>query len=133
MSEINANNDKNDNLQSVNNQQVKSIPVKTARHCPKCGEQINLKAEICPRCGVRVSPPPYRTRSGRNKIAAALIALFLGVAGAHKFYLGNTRMGVIYILISLTAIGLVITAILSIYDFIMLLTMSDDDFAMKYQ
>ena len=42
-------------------------------------------------------------------------------------------MGIIYILISITAIGLVLTAILSIYDFIMILTMSDADFAIKYE
>lgn len=42
-------------------------------------------------------------------------------------------MGIIYILISLTAIGLIITMILGIYDFIILLTMSDADFTMKYE
>ncbi|OYV09267.1 MAG: hypothetical protein CG437_1239, partial [Methanosaeta sp. NSP1] len=55
------------------------------------------------------------------------------VAGAHKFYLGNAKMGIIYILISLTAVGLIVTMILSIYDFIMLLTMADEDFAIKYE
>ena len=62
-----------------------------------------------------------------------MLALFLGVAGAHKFYLGNAKMGIIYILISLTAVGLIITLILSIYDFIILLTMSDADFTIKYE
>jgi len=66
-------------------------------------------------------------------MAAALLALFLGVAGAHKFYLGNAKMGIIYIIISLTAIGLAFTLILSIYDSIVLLTMSDDDFTLKYE
>ena len=84
-------------------------------------------------CGVRVSPLPGTTRGGRTKIAAALLALFLGVAGAHKFYLGNAKMGIIYILISLTAVGLIITLILSIYDFIILLTMPDADFTMRYE
>jgi hypothetical protein len=42
-------------------------------------------------------------------------------------------MGIIYILISLTAVGLIITLILSIYDFIILLTMSDADFTIKYE
>ena len=133
MSEINANGDKNDNSQSDNNLQAQSIPVRTTKHCPECGAEINLKAEICPKCGIRVSPLPGTTRSGRNKISAALLALFLGVAGAHKFYLGNAKMGIIYILISLTALGLVITAILSIYDFIILLTMSDAEFTIKYE
>jgi TM2 domain-containing membrane protein YozV len=114
-------------------QQPQRIPVRTKKFCPECGAEINRKAEICPQCGVRVSPLPGTTRSGRNKIAAALLALFLGVAGAHKFYLGNAKTGIIYILISITAVGLVLTAILSIYDFIMILTMSEADFAIKYE
>ena len=36
-------------------------------------------------------------------------------------------------LISITSVGLVLTAILSIYDFIMILTMSDADFEIKYE
>jgi TM2 domain-containing membrane protein YozV/DNA-directed RNA polymerase subunit RPC12/RpoP len=123
----------NNNCQSEGDPQSQSIPVRTTRNCPECGHEINLKAEICPHCGVRVSPLPGTTRSGRSKIAAALLALFLGVAGAHKFYLGNAKMGIIYILISLTAVGLIVTLILSIYDFIILLTMPDADFTMRYE
>lgn len=123
----------NNNHQSEGDQQSQSIPVRTTRHCSECGREMSLKAEICPHCGVRVRPLPGTTRSGRTKIAAALLALFLGVAGAHKFYLGNAKMGIIYILISLTAVGLIVTMILGIYDFILLLTMSDADFTMKYE
>ena len=121
------------NNKSGGDRQSQSIPVRTTRYCSECGGEINLKAEICPHCGVRVSPLPGTTRSGRSKIAAALLALFLGVAGAHKFYLGNAKMGIIYILISLTAVGLIVTLILSIYDFIILLTMPDADFTMRYE
>ena len=121
------------NHQSEGDQQSQSISVRTTGHCSECGGEISLKAEICPHCGVRVRPLPGTTRSGRTKIAAALLALFLGVAGAHKFYLGNAKMGIIYILISLIAVGLIVTMILGIYDFIILLTMSDADFTMKYE
>lgn len=133
MSENEVDSGENNSSQSDSNQRLRRISVRTIKFCPECGAEINLKAEICPKCGVRISPLPGTTRSGRNKIAAALLALFLGVAGAHKFYLGNAKMGIIYILISITAVGLVLTAILSIYDFIMILTMSDADFAIKYE
>lgn len=133
MIENETNSRENNNPRQEEVLQSQGIPVRTTRHCPECGSEIKLKAEICPHCGMRVSPPPGTTRSGRNKIAAALLALFLGVAGAHKFYLGDAKMGIIYILISLTAVGLIITMILSIYDFIMLLTMADADFTMKYE
>jgi TM2 domain-containing membrane protein YozV len=133
MTESDINSIEDHNHQSESDQESQRVSVRTTKHCLECGSEINLKAEICPECGVLVSPLPGTTRSGRNKIAAALLALFLGVAGAHKFYLGNAKMGIIYILISLTAIGLIVTAILSIYDFIMLLTMSDSDFTMKFE
>jgi len=41
-------------------------------------------------------------------------------------------MGIIYILISLTAIGFAITLALSIYDAIILFTMSDEEFARNF-
>lgn len=36
--------------------------------------------------------------NGQTKIVAALLALFAGSLGIHKFYLGRHRWGVIYIL-----------------------------------
>jgi TM2 domain-containing membrane protein YozV len=133
LSENEVDRGENNSSQPDSNQQPQGIPVRTTKFCPECDAEINQKAEICPQCGVRASPLPGTTRSERNKTAAALLALFLGVAGAHKFYLGNAKRGIIYILISITAVGLVLTAILSIYDFIMILTMSDADFAIKYE
>lgn len=101
--------------------------VKDTKYCSECGAQINAKAEICPKCGVRVSAPA--TNLDKNKTVAAVLALFLGTLGIHKFYLGNTKMGLIYILISITFIGLFVTAILSLYDAIKLFTMSEAEFS----
>ena len=136
MSENETNSDKSNSLQASSGQNSiqspQNVPVKTTKFCSDCGAEISAKAEICPKCGVRVGPSPGTTSSGKNKTTAALLAFFLGVLGAHKFYLGNTKMGVIYLLISITFFGLAITGILALYDFIMLLTMSDSDFAVKY-
>ena len=136
MSENEANSDTNDRLQANSDSKIiqspQNIQVKTTKFCSECGAEISAKAEICPKCGVRVGPSPGTTSSGKNKTTAALLAFFLGTLGAHKFYLGNTKMGIIYLLISITFLGLAITGILAIYDFIMLLTMSDGDFGMKY-
>jgi TM2 domain-containing membrane protein YozV len=108
------------------------VPVKTAMICPECRSWIDNAAKMCPICGPRIKHLPRPASEGRSRITAALLALFLGVAGAHKFYLGRIKMGIIYILISLTAIGFAITLALSIYDAIILFTMSDEEFARNF-
>jgi TM2 domain-containing membrane protein YozV len=36
----------------------------------------------------------------KSKLTAGLLGLFLGTFGIHKFYLGKTTQGIIYILLS---------------------------------
>ena len=61
------------------------------KFCSDCGQVINAKAEICPKCGVRQMRVPNlasgNTVQGKSRIAAALFAIFLGGIGIHKFYL----------------------------------------------
>lgn len=103
------------------------------KFCWECGGVIRKAAEICPQCGVRqpgsfgfnlggVSP------SGRNRIAAALFAIFLGGFGAHKFYLGQVGKGLLYLLFCWTFIP----TVLAFIEFILLLSMTDEAFAAKY-
>jgi TM2 domain-containing membrane protein YozV len=66
--------------------------------------------------------------TSRNRGVAALLAFFLGGLGAHKFYLGRTGMGVLYLLICWTFIP----AILSLIEGIILLAQSDESFARTY-
>lgn len=42
--------------------------------------------------------------TNRSKLAASLLALFFGGLGIHKFYLGNTKSGILYLLFSWTLI-----------------------------
>jgi len=93
------------------------------KFCESCGEIIKIRAEICPKCGVRQRAP-----SSRNKIVAALLALFLGGLGIHKFYLGKGGMGVLYLVFFWT----IIPAIVGFIEGILLLLMSDEQFAAKY-
>jgi len=61
-------------------------------------------------------------------MTAALLALFLGGIGAHKFYLGRTGIGILYLLFFWTFIP----ALISFIEGIIFLTMSDSDFVKKY-
>ncbi len=113
-----------------------TTPTRTKRidekFCSDCGEVIKVKAEICPKCGVRQLPVPStfgaNAPNGKNKIVAALLAFFLGGFGAHKFYLGRIGQGVLYLLFFWTAIPFIIAFI----EFILLLIMSDQEFNYKY-
>jgi TM2 domain-containing membrane protein YozV len=104
------------------------------KYCMDCGSLIKLKAEICPKCGVRQMAAPASSNigavapNGKSKIAAALFAIFLGWMGAHKFYLGDVGWGVVYLLFFWTGIP----AFVGFIEFILLLTMSDEAFNQKY-
>ncbi|WP_322786602.1 TM2 domain-containing protein [Paraglaciecola arctica] len=72
-----------------------------------------------------------------KKIAAALLAFFLGAFGAHKFYLGYTKQGVIMLLVFLFGfilLGLpsMIIAIIAFVEFIIYLVKSDEEFEQIY-
>ncbi len=96
------------------------------KYCVECGQVINQRAEICMNCGVR--QPGMMAAGGRSKVAAALFAFFLGGIGGHKFYLGEMGWGIIYLLFCWTGIP----AIAALIEFIIYLTMSDEEFARKY-
>ncbi|NJK49309.1 TM2 domain-containing protein [Candidatus Gracilibacteria bacterium] len=68
------------------------------KFCHECGAVIRAKAEICSKCGVR-QPLSSSTVSGggRNRVQAGLFALLLGGVGVHKFYLGRTGQGIVYL------------------------------------
>lgn len=73
------------------------------KYCSECGALINIKAEICPKCGVRQTMITTSVNSEiteqRNKwITCLLLCWFLGIFGAHRFYTGHTILGIIQLL-----------------------------------
>ncbi|MBM3126250.1 MAG: TM2 domain-containing protein [Chloroflexi bacterium] len=64
----------------------------------------------------------------KNKSTAALLAIFLGGIGAHKFYLGKTGPGLFYLIFFWTYIPAILGLVEGIYYF----TMSDEQFAKNY-
>jgi len=107
------------------------ITDRPTKFCKNCGEKIDAKAEICPKCGVRQESP----QAGKSKVVAGLLAIFLGGLGIHKFYLGKPVQGVLYILFFFILLPLALFFIPSIVAFvegIIYLSMSDEKFNAKY-
>ena len=64
----------------------------------------------------------------KNKITAAILAFFLGGIGIHRFYLDEAGKGILYLIFCWTFIP----AIIAFFDFIIFLTMSEENFNSKY-
>lgn len=94
--------------------------VVTTKFCPNCGSEIDEKAEICPKCGVRVKPVPIRTEKKSSGIAA--IASFF-IPGLGQIYNGQIGKGIMFIIISiifgllmLVLIGFILLPLFWIYN-----------------
>ncbi|WP_415379042.1 TM2 domain-containing protein [Halosimplex sp. TS25] len=96
------------------------------KFCAECGAIINEKAEICPECGVR--QPGMGSTGDDERLIAALLAIFLGIFGAHKFYMGKTGQGILYLCFSWTGIPWIIGLI----EGLIYLTKSDEEFHQQY-
>ena len=72
------------------------------KFCTECGALINIKAEICPKCGVRqhiIYSATTEAISKENKwLTCLLLCWFLGIFGVHRFYTGHTGIGVVQLL-----------------------------------
>ena len=117
--------------------------------CPQCGAPIAANSTKCEYCGAVVaqknapSPQPqvvytqqpqgvYPERANwpvKSKIAAGILALFLGGFGIHKFYLGRVGAGILYLLFCWTYIP----ACIAFIDAIILFCSNDENFELKYR
>lgn len=78
--------------------------------CFSCGTTINERAEICPQCGVRQHGASGDRR--KSRLVTALLALFLGWLGVHRFYLEQVAIGLLYLLYSLVILPAFSVAVL---------------------
>lgn len=67
--------------------------------------------------------------TSKSKLIAAILAFFLGLFGAHKFYLGDTKNGILYLLFCWTGIPMMIGWV----EGIMYLLQSDEKFRSRIQ
>lgn len=73
----------------------------------------------------------------KSKIAAALLAFFLGGLGIHKFYLGCNKAGIIMLLVFifgfvLFGIPTLVIGLIAFIEFIIYIIKSDEDFYRIY-
>lgn len=71
------------------------------------------------------------TNVENKKIVAGILGILLGSFGAHKFYLGYNKEGIIQLVVSIVTCGL--GGIVGFVEGIIYLTKSDDDFYQTYQ
>lgn len=73
------------------------------KYCTNCGKELTENQDICLGCGKQVQKVNQSNQDpdAKSKIAAGLLALFLGVFGVHNFYLGYTGKAVAQLLITL--------------------------------
>lgn len=93
-------------------------------NCKECGARVSETARACPSCGF--SNGKFLNRS---RVAAFWLALLLGSFGAHKFYLGQNKTAVLYLVFFWTGIPF----ILGIIDAIIILLNKQSDFTGSIQ
>jgi TM2 domain-containing membrane protein YozV len=73
---------------------------------------------------------PSLRRPGKlsRRVAAAIFAIIFGSFGIHRFYLGQTGWGILYVLFCWT----LIPAVAGLIEGILYLTMSEEEFEAKY-
>ena len=74
--------------------------------CIKCGSQLNEGSAFCPRCGASVASAVEKAAADvslKSRLAASLLAWFLGEFGAHRFYTGKAGTAVIMLLMGILA------------------------------
>lgn len=119
--------------------------------CPQCGAPVQEGVSKCEYCGASIAQaaqPVQQTqpqqvvyvqqntvnseRAGwpvKSKVVAGILAILLGSLGIHKFYLGQSGKGILYILFCWTYIP----SILGLIEGITILCADDEKFQTKYK
>ncbi|MDR3510374.1 MAG: TM2 domain-containing protein [Caulobacteraceae bacterium] len=97
------------------------------------GVEVDFQVENGAAVGIYVVPLPA---GEKNRIVAALLALFLGHWGVHKFYLGKTNAGIIMLVCGtvgwLLLLPGLVNMLIAFIEFIIYLVKSDQEFYRDY-
>ena len=128
-------------------------------NCPQCGAAADPSATQCRYCGEplqvmqpviqptmqqqQYAPPVYQQPVSyavqddgidpswplKSKVAAGVLAIFLGGLGIHKFYLGKIGLGILYLIFCWTYIP----SFIGFIEGIIYLASSDRNFQVKHR
>jgi TM2 domain-containing membrane protein YozV len=100
---------------------------------PLAGSEVDFELQDGAAVGVYVVAP---SSSDKNRLVAALLALFVGHWGIHKFYLGKTNAGIIMLLCGtigwLLVLPGLINLLIAFVEFVIYLVKTDQDFYRDY-
>jgi TM2 domain-containing membrane protein YozV len=121
-------------------------PMAGWQYCWHCGQRLDFGVVSCPTCtaeqpawapptmaapvygGAAPYPAVYGVGPPKSKVAAALLAFFLGAFGAHRFYLGHAGLGVTMLLVAIVGgfltlgVATIVVGVWAFIDFILILT-----------
>ena len=115
--------------------------------CPYCGAETNVSyaeqeqnsyqqqwQQFSNQAQAAVDDVFSNGPSGKSRGVAGLLALLLGWAGVHYFYVGKSTAGVIFLLVSLLSCGLLgtVTWIVSIIQGVLFFTSTQAEFESKW-
>lgn len=63
----------------------------------------------------------------KSRVTAFLLATFLGMFGAHRFYLGRTGTAVFQLILTLTLVGAIVSSVWVLIDWIRLIIGTFED------
>ncbi len=123
---------------------------------PERGQLVDFEPVLASAANIHVlegmlgTPGGYRAPRGRDRVAAALLAFFLGGFGAHKFYLRKTGAGLVMLgctmlfwsllfpgiarlpLAWLLVLPGIAVRLIAFAEFVIYLSISKDEFQRKY-
>lgn len=77
-------------------------------HCQACGKETQPGAVLCVHCGVQLAASSVQRKAAADKkLAAGICGILLGALGVHKFVLGYTTAGVVMLVV--TVVGFFLT------------------------
>jgi len=83
-------------------------------YCHHCGKPVTPDTAVCLSCGVPcnngAAAGAVAAPGAKSKMAAGLLAIFLGCYGIHNFYLGYTKKAVTQLV--LTLVGYVLCCVI---------------------